>query len=181
MFHLANSDVRRFSAKSARIILFASLALLPCESSRVCAQQTQVSAGCFMLKVYKDSTRLSSPQSVRLYSVSKRWDVEQNNGRFCVPQEAAGESMLDITFRVGPERFSIPSLVVGRFSGIWNLYFGGREFARLHGLPKTSKASTSCMVEFDDGEPGIGLVLSPCHERESAAGGPGAGRSERNH
>jgi hypothetical protein len=146
--------------------LFASLTLLLCESSRVCAQDPQVSAGCFMLKVYKDSTRLSSPQSVRLSSVSKQWNLAQKDGQFCLPQEADRASTLDLTFRIGHDRFSLYSLPVERFSGSWNFYFGGREFARLRGLPKSSQASKSCMVDFDNGEPGTGMAISPCRQKD---------------
>lgn len=161
----------RIGTKSAAVTLFACLWLLPGESPPACAQQPQVSAGCFMLQMYEDSTRLPSPESVRVYSATKHWDLAQKDGQFCLPQETGGISTLDLSFRIGRDRFVLFSLPVRRFSGSWNFYFGGKEFARLHGLPKTSKASTSCMVEFDDGEPGTGLVLSPCHERESVTGG----------
>jgi hypothetical protein len=167
MFHLTSFDMQRIGAKSATIILFASLTLLPREPSQASPQQPQASTGCFILHVYKDSKRLPPPQSIRLYSASKQWDLGESDGHFCIPKETTGESLLDLTFRIGHDRFSLYSVPVRRYSGAWNLYFGGKEFARLHGLPKTSKASTSCMVEFDDGEPGTGMVVSPCRQRES--------------
>ena len=166
MFHLVNFNTQPLGAKLATIILFAFLAL-SCEFARVVAQQPQASTGCFILHVYKDSTRLPSPQSVRLSSASKQWDLAQKDGQFCLPQETAGTSKLDLAFRIGSDRFSLYSLPVERFSGSWNFYFGGREFAKLHGLPKSSRASKSCMVEFDNGEPGTGMVISPCRQKDS--------------
>lgn len=171
MFHLVNSE--RPGMKSATIVVFAFLALLQPGSPRAAAQRPQPSTACFRMKVYKDSERLPSPQSVRLYSASKHWDLAQNDGQFCLPQETTGASKLDLTFRIGPDRFSLYSLPVGRFSGSWNLYFGGKRFAKLHGLPKSAQAAKSCMVEFDDGEPGTGMVISPCRQKDNGAGGPG--------
>lgn len=158
--------MQRLGVKSATIILFASLALLARESPRAAAQQPQGSTGCFILHVYKDSASLPSPQSIRLSSASKQWDLTQKNGQFCLPQEAAEASTLDLTFRIESDRFSLYSLPVGRFSGSWNFYFGGREFARLHGLPKSYQVSKSCMLEFDNGEPGTVMAISPCRQKD---------------
>ena len=159
--------MRRLSAKSAKIIFLACSQLLACHFSRADAQHPQVSISCFVLQVYKDSTKLPSPQSVRMYSTSKQWDLVQENGQYCLPQETAGLSVLDLTFRVGPDEFVLFSMPRERFSGSWNFYFGGKEFAKLRGLPKSAEATTSCMVEFGGGEPGTGMVISPCRKKDA--------------
>jgi hypothetical protein len=146
-------------------LLFLACIMLPSQS--LCASPTRETGNrrCFSLEPYDDAEKVVGPNAVRLYSKTRHLDVTLDMGRFCIPGELADSEFLDLSFQIGRDQFYLPSIPMGKFTGTWSFYFGGRRFAYLHGLPRSTPAAKSCVVEFNEGEPGTGSVISPCRFR----------------
>lgn len=130
-------------------------------SQQVTASRTQ---HCFSLHPFRDSSAISGPNVLRVYSRTQHWDVRLENGHFCLRDTIADSQYLDVSFRLGDDRFYISSVPIGKFTSNWNFYFGGEKFAALHGLPKSTPAAKSCIIEYNEGEPGTATVVSPCRQ-----------------
>jgi hypothetical protein len=117
---------------------------------------------CLSIQTYDDDKRVDGPSVILLLSNGKRWHVMQENGRFCLSDEIVKEESFDLIFEIGRDRFILNSVAVGRFTGKWDFYYGGKHFAYMHGLPKKMHPAKSCDVEYNDGEPGTGDMISGC-------------------
>jgi len=117
---------------------------------------------CFSINAYEDDEKVVSPSVILLLSKEKEWHVMQENGHFCLSDEMVKAQSYDLVFEIERDRFFLYSVAIDLFTGKWDFYYGGKRFAYMHGLPKKMRPTTSCCVEFNNGEPGTGLMISQC-------------------
>ncbi len=117
---------------------------------------------CFSIHAYDDDKRVEGPSVILLLSNGKRWHVIQKNGHFCLSDEIVKEQSIDLIFEIGRDRFILNSVAVDRFTGKWDFYYGGKRFAYVQGLPKKMRPTKSCSVDYNNGEPGTGDMISNC-------------------
>ena len=120
---------------------------------------------CFSLHVYKDEETVAGPSTVTLHSKSNRWNVTPDKGQFCLSDEMRSSESLDLSFQLEKDQFYLFSIPSAKFNGSWNLFFGGKRFAYQHGLPKSATPAKSCVVQFNDGEPGTEDLITPCRSK----------------
>jgi hypothetical protein len=126
------------------------------------ARAQEPSTNCVAIRLIKDGKTIEGPRSVTFLNQAGKQDVDIREGKFCVPELMAHEPALDFTFVLGKERFFFPRLPEERFQASWDISFGRDIKKRLAGLPQAKKANQACIVEFNQGEPGTGMILSPC-------------------
>jgi len=143
------------------VLLFLAATLFP--SPRLFAALNE--RHCFSLHVYKDEETVAGPSTVTLHSKTTRWNVARDKGQFCLSEEMGSTEALDLSFQSGEDQFYLSSIPTAKFNGRWSFFFGGKRFAYLHGLPKSAAAGKSCVIEFNEGEPGTGVIISPCRSR----------------
>jgi hypothetical protein len=144
-----------------RHICFLTMILLfPGMCSSANAQEPKTH--CFAIRLTKNGKTVPGPNSVTFLDQTRKQDVEIRDGTFCVPELMADEPALDFTFVLGKERFFFPRLPAERFQASWDISFGPKKYARIEGMPKGTKASHVCIVQFNYGEPGTGMAMSSC-------------------
>jgi len=117
---------------------------------------------CLSIHTYEDEKRIEGPSMILLLSNGKRWRVMQEDDHFCLSDEMVREQSFDLVFEIGRDRFFLYSVTIDHFTGVWSFYFGGKYFAYMHGLPKKWRPTKGCVVEYNNGEPGTGDMLSGC-------------------
>jgi hypothetical protein len=126
------------------------------------ASAEERSVRCLEVHMTKDGRPVDGPRSVTFLDRAGKQTVDIREGRFCVPEQMARESELDLTFILGKERFYFPRVPIARFDAPWDISFGGKTYARLAALPRSANAKQACTVIIRKGEPEVGMVQSPC-------------------
>ena len=92
-------------------------------------------------------------------------NVKATDGKFCVPKAMEGLVSIDVGFVLRGKLFDFGERPMWQLSVPWDVSFGGREFGRRLGQLKSINAKTACSVEFQAGEPGMGIIISPCRSK----------------
>lgn len=117
---------------------------------------------CFSLHLIKDGTTFDSPTLVTVVDKNDHQTLPERDGKYCLPATMAAETMLDLTFINGDDRFYLSRISIAAFDAPWDVEFGGKKYARLTDLPKSYDAKRSCKVTFHAGEPETAMITSPC-------------------
>ena len=145
------------------------IVLHPSDVNRAVAQQPKTDTTvCFTMKVYRDAVLIDNPSSVLFKADSGIKNVIAIDGKFCVPKEMKGLSAIDVGFVLGDDLFDFGAISMYRLSIPWNIYFGGKKYARSLGHLKSINAKSVCTIEFQAGEPGIGVIYHTCRSKVGA-------------
>ena len=136
------------------------------QTGRAVAQSSGPSKSlCVAMQVYRDFERVDGPSSVLFELNGIDTSVKVIGGKFCVPDEMKGLATVRVGFVLGHDLFNFGPIPLERLSIPWDIYFGDKKYARSLGHLKYIKAAAACSIEFREGEPGVGVVYSPCRSR----------------
>jgi hypothetical protein len=141
-------------------LLIGALALFASTFSVPSSAQTSDHSQCFHLRVTKNGQPIPRPASVTFLNKAAKRSVDIREGRFCVPAEMAVEEALDLTFIVGGERLYFPAVSTFRFEADWDVAFG--KGAISPDLSTSVDRKKACKVIVHQGEPEVGMIVSPC-------------------
>lgn len=136
------------------------------EANRAVAQQPSTDTPfCFTMQVYRYLVRIDNPNSVLFKAGTDIKNIKAVDGKFCVPKEMRGLPAIDVGFVLGDDLFDFGEISMYRLGIPWDIYFGGKKFAKRLGHLKSIKPKTACSIEFRAGEPEIGEIISHCRSK----------------
>jgi len=116
---------------------------------------------CLRFNLWNDSHRQLSPDTVEFIDGTKQVSVHQSDGKYCLPEQWESTKTLDITFEIGRNRLYLTQISTDRFFSIWTVSYGLSVNKRLPGH-STDKKLSACAIDFNEGEPGVGVLINPC-------------------
>jgi hypothetical protein len=118
-------------------------------------------SGCFSMVLSKDNSDRVSPPLVTFLDSSGKFEVNQENGHYCVPPQGRDRKLLDVSFVVGKDRLYLSRMPIGGLNGKLSISYGKKESARL-GSASVGKNKSACTLVSSGGEPEVGVMINPC-------------------
>jgi hypothetical protein len=116
---------------------------------------------CFTIQVRLNGKTVDGPQVITLKTKQNESKASLEGGCFRVPPALSKEKAIDVIFTVPRNKVYLSAIATGFFAGPWVVDLEDKGFGK-GALPKHARAKEACAVEFDDGEPGTGIVETPC-------------------
>jgi hypothetical protein len=118
-----------------------------------------------VIRIYRDTERVASPASVLFESNGTDTNVKVANEEFCVPKEMRSLAAVRVGFVLGEDLFNFGPIPMERLGVPWDVYFGGKKYAKSLGHLQHVSPAAACTIVFHGGEPGVGVVYSPCRSK----------------
>lgn len=120
---------------------------------------------CVTLSLWLDGKQVPAPSTITVGSSGTSTTIVPTDGCFWLPEgRFSDDQKLFVMFEVPGERVAFGGLRSDFFTGPWIISIPADERPRgwravFH---PANKARQSCRVTFDFGEPGTGMITSPC-------------------